>query len=277
MSPDAFESPWVKLEMNTAIRLEREGRVLISPVLYRECKPPLLLSNYQWIQYTDEAATIQRLIGWVGPMQGMMSNRRWWEPRTLSEQDALSAQSGLDELAAAARVCTLCPLINERTIAVPGEGPAGAQIMLIGEAPGPEDDKTGVPFVSAAGEFLSELLDLVSVPRASVYMTNIVKCRPNKNRDPEPHEIRTCCDNYLDRQIELLQPKVIITLGAHALNRIAPGKKLSQDHGQPVLVGERIVFPMYHPAAALYRARYRNILIKDFIDMDKYLTALPVL
>jgi|GEM_PF-546007 len=276
MSPDAFESPWVKLEMNTAIRLEREGQLLISPILYRDCKPPLLLGSYQWISYGgDSTSIVKRLIASIAPSEAPPSARRWWEPRMLTDDQASAIQQGLDEVGAETSICKLCPLSNERTIAVPGAGATGAQVMLIGEAPGPEDDKTGMPFVSAAGQFLDELLGLISIPHNSVFMTNIVKCRPNKNRDPESYEIKACSD-YLDRQIALIEPKVIVTLGAHALNRIAPGHKLSSDHGQPLSVDGRIVFPMYHPAAALYRSRYRNILIKDFIDMDRYLAGQPV-
>jgi uracil-DNA glycosylase len=276
MSPEAFESQWVKLEINTAIRLERDGHLAISPVLYRDCKPPLLLGNFQWLNYSgDDTSIVHRLMSQIGPAESAVPKQRWSEPRSLTVDDAAAIQRGLDEITAQARVCTLCPLQYERTIAAPGDGPPGARIIFIGEAPGPEDDKTGKVFVSAAGQFLDELMGLISVRRDDVFITNIVKCRPNKNRDPEPYEVKACSD-YLDRQIGLLDPRVIVTLGSHALNRIAPGHKLSKEHGQPIRLDERIIFPMYHPAAALYRVQYRNILIKDFIEMDKYLAAMPV-
>lgn len=270
MSPDAFQSSWVKLEMNTAIRLEREGKLLISPVHYRPSQPPLLLGNYQWL-IGDPNAIISQLLTWVGATGGQPDH--WSKPRTLSGDELAHIKAGLEEIEAQVAACTLCPLQHERTIAVPGVGPAGAVAMFIGEAPGPEDDQTGVPFVSAAGQFLDELLGLINIDRDDVFLTNVVKCRPNQNRDPETVEVRACAD-YLDRQIALIDPPLIVTLGSHALKRILPGAKLSAVHGMPKETPDgRRLFAMYHPAAALYRARYRSILIDDFLAMDKHLSS----
>ncbi|MDP6102491.1 MAG: uracil-DNA glycosylase, partial [Dehalococcoidia bacterium] len=118
-------------------------------------------------------------------------------------------------------VCTDCPLSRERNKAVPGEGPENAEIMLIGEAPGFNEDKQGRPFVGAAGHFLEELLALAKLRREDVYITNTVKCRPPNNRDPLPGEL-SACRKYVDRQIEVLSPKVIVTLGRHSLTSFLP-------------------------------------------------------
>lgn len=288
MSPEAFISQWVKLEMNTAIRMEREGRMAITPINYRQCQPPLLLGNYQWMDYKNDAtALIQRLIAWIAP-EGIEGEARpqkkrahWSEPRSLTDAQASQVQQVLDEVASEVAVCTLCPLHLNRRMTVPGAGHPGAQLMFIGEAPGPEDDKTGMPFVSPAGQLLDELLSLIRLPRSHTWMTNIVKCRPpkknGKNQPPTPNEVATCCDTYLDRQIEAINPRIIVTLGNHALNRIAPDLpiKLSTHHGKPQRIGDRILFPMYHPAAGIYESKYKSMLMQDFVDMDRYLAALP--
>lgn len=279
MSPDAFESNWVKLEMNTAIRLEREGRLAISPILYRACKAPLLLGNFQWIEHHgDERAVAQRLLKWIGAQgaAGQDSGLHWSAPREMSEERLVEIMAGLSEIANEAAVCTLCSLHQGRIHAVPGNGSPGARLMFIGEAPGPQDDLTGEAFVSPAGEFLDELLTLISVRREDVFMTNVVKCRPNPQRKPEPDEIKTCCDTYLDRQIALIDPPVIVSMGTYALSRIAPRMRLSVVHGIPKPLGGRLLFPMYHPAAAMYQGKYRNMLVDDFQAMAKHLAQQPV-
>lgn len=272
MSPHALDSRWVKLEMNTAIRRELEGHLSIVPVEYKPCKRPLLLGTYQWLIYEGDIAPIlDSVLEWVGADNGdSVPTRHWAEPRNLTDEERERIVAELGEITEQVRACTLCALANERLNAVPGDGPPGARIMMVGEAPGPEDDQTGIPFVSAAGEFLDELLGLINLPRKYVYMTNIVKCRPNQNRDPERAEVAACAP-YLQRQIDLLQPKAIITLGAHATRTFIPGAKLSEIHGQPQRREGRLIVPMYHPAAALYRSRYRTVLMKDFLEIEKLL------
>lgn len=272
MSPDAVESNWVKLELNTAIRLERDGQLEISPILYRECRAPLLLGNFQWLTYDgSDRGVVQQLLRWVG-VQGA-ARQGWSAPRAMGEEQLVAAQAELLEIANEVAICRLCPLYRDRLNTVPGEGAPNASLMFIGVAPGPEDNASGRPFVSAAGEFLGELLDLIRVRREDVFMTNAVKCRPDQQRDPSPDEIQTCCDNYLDRQIAAVDPPVIVTLGAHALTRLAPGVKLSTSHGKPQQIGGRTLFPMYHPAAALYQVRYRKMLTEDFVAMERYLAS----
>lgn len=161
------------------------------------------------------------------------------------------------------RTCTACPLHRGRTKAVPGAGPVDALIMFIGEAPGFHEDQQGVPFVGAAGRFLNELLEKAGIDRKRVFITNVIKCRPPGNRDPQPNEVEACKD-YLDRQIELINPHVIVTLGRHSMARSFPDEKVSIVHGQPRKVGEQTYFPMYHPAAALHQPSLRSTVEADF-------------
>ena len=160
------------------------------------------------------------------------------------------------------RVCTRCRLHTARSNAVPGEGPEQAHIMFIGEGPGFHEDKQGRPFVGAAGQFLEELLSGIGLKREEVFITNVVKCRPPANRDPEPDEIEACRE-YLDRQIELLQPKMVVTLGRFSMARYFPGAKISQIHGQPKKMDGVIYYPMYHPAAALHQPSLRRTVQED--------------
>ncbi|MER3420396.1 MAG: uracil-DNA glycosylase [Chloroflexota bacterium] len=168
--------------------------------------------------------------------------------------------------------CTDCDLSKTRTRAVPGEGPERASIMLIGEAPGFNEDRTGRPFVGAAGQFLERLLALAGLRRQDVYITNVVKCRPPNNRDPLPGEIEAC-KKYLDRQIALIQPKVIVTLGRYSMARWFPGASISRIHGQPRVVDGLTVVPMFHPAAALHQERYRALIEADFKRLPEILAA----
>lgn len=162
------------------------------------------------------------------------------------------------------RECQLCPLSRSRTKAVPGEGPEDAAVMFIGEAPGFHEDQQGRPFVGAAGHFLDELLKSIDLARRDVYITNVVKCRPPGNRDPRPDEMDTCCSHYLDRQIALIQPRLIVTLGRFSMARYFPDASISRIHGQVRKFDSFIVLPLYHPAAALHQPRYREDIETDF-------------
>jgi DNA polymerase len=170
--------------------------------------------------------------------------------------------SELEKLHAQIRVCTNCKLHSGRTNAVPGEGPEKADVLFIGEAPGFHEDKQGRPFVGAAGQFLEELLDSIDLKREQVFITNVIKCRPPANRDPEVDEIEAC-RAYLDRQIELLDPKMIVTLGRFSMARYFPNAKISQIHGQAKKMDGVIYYPMYHPAAALHQPSLRRTVQDD--------------
>lgn len=166
--------------------------------------------------------------------------------------------------------CPDCALSTTRTHAVPGEGPPTAQIVFIGEGPGFNEDKTGRPFVGAAGQFLTKLLAGAGLRREDVYITNVVKCRPPNNRDPLPGEI-AACSKYLERQIELIGPRVIVTLGRFSMARWFPGQSISRIHGQPQVFGNVTVVPMFHPAAALHQERYRALIEADFARLPEIL------
>lgn len=176
-----------------------------------------------------------------------------------------------DVLAQVARevsACTRCNLQYSRKLAVPGEGPANAEIMLIGEGPGFHENEQGRPFVGAAGKFLDELLSSAGMSRSQVYITNIVKCRPPGNRDPEPGEVAACND-YLERQIQAINPKVIVTLGRHSMARFLPNAKISDVHGQAMNIKGRLIVAMYHPAAALHQQSLRSTVEKDFARLPE--------
>jgi uracil-DNA glycosylase family 4 len=161
------------------------------------------------------------------------------------------------------RHCKGCPLYIGRTRAVPGDGPADAVIMFIGEAPGFHEDQQGLPFVGAAGRLLDELLDNSGIKRSTVFITNVIKCRPPGNRDPKVEEVEAC-KHFLDQQIELIAPKVVVTLGRHSMARAFPDEKISYVHGQARQVGQQIFVAMYHPAAALHQPSLRGIVESDF-------------
>ena len=170
--------------------------------------------------------------------------------------------SDLEALAAEIAECTRCLLHRGRTKAVPGEGPANADIMFIGEAPGFHEDQQGRPFVGAAGKFLDELLDSINLKRDQVFIANVIKCRPPGNRDPLPEEI-DACKPYLDQQIELIQPKMVVTLGRFSMARAFPKARISHIHGQPRKIGGVLYYPMYHPAAALHQPSLRRTVEED--------------
>jgi uracil-DNA glycosylase family 4 len=170
--------------------------------------------------------------------------------------------SELTDLCAQIRACTRCALGRSRTRAVPGEGPDTALLMFIGEAPGFHEDKSGRPFVGAAGQFLEELLASIKMTREQVYIANVIKCRPPANREPLPEEI-LACQPYLDRQVELIGPRVIVTLGRYSMARYFPDAKISAVHGKPRKIGGVLYYPMFHPAAALHQPKYRQTVIED--------------
>ncbi|MCS6840534.1 MAG: uracil-DNA glycosylase [Roseiflexus sp.] len=175
----------------------------------------------------------------------------------------MSAAEILQQIADEVRACTACRLYQSATKAVPGEGPADAKIMFIGEAPGFNEDRQGRPFVGAAGQFLEELLGLAGLRRSEVFIANVIKHRPPNNRDPEPDEI-AACSQFLDRQIAALNPLVIVTLGRFSMARWFPGEKISRIHGQPRWIDGRMIIPMMHPAAALHQPQYRALIEADF-------------
>jgi DNA polymerase len=174
----------------------------------------------------------------------------------------------LETLAATVAECTQCLLHQGRTKAVPGEGPEDADIMFIGEAPGFHEDQQGRPFVGAAGKFLDELLDTIGLRRDSVYITNVIKCRPPGNRDPLPEEIEAC-KPYIDRQIELIQPTLVVTLGRFSMARAFPKARISRIHGQPRKIEGVVYYPMYHPAAALHQPSLRRTVEEDMLRIPK--------
>ena len=166
--------------------------------------------------------------------------------------------------------CQKCPLARGRKNAVPGEGPSSVEIMFIGEGPGYHENQQGKPFVGQAGAFLDELLSAAGLKREEVFITNVVKCRPPSNRDPMPEEL-TACAHYLDEQIALLDPKVIVTLGRFSMAKFIENGKISQIHGKSHKVGKRLVVTMYHPAAALHQPALRPALVEDFQKLPELL------
>jgi DNA polymerase len=183
---------------------------------------------------------------------------------------AKRADDSLEQVASEVKVCPLCELCRSRTHAVPGEGNPEARVMLIGEGPGWHEDQQGKPFVGASGKFLSELLLNAGLSREEVFITNVVKCRPPGNRDPLPDEIEAC-SGYLERQMELIDPDVVVTLGRFSMAKFFPGERISKIHGQPKEMGKRLIVPMYHPAAALHQSALRATIQEDFDSLPKLL------
>ena len=182
----------------------------------------------------------------------------------------MSAEENLAQIAKEVAVCQKCALFHSRKNAVPGEGPANAEIMFIGEGPGFHENEQGRPFVGAAGQFLDELLAKAGLERSGVWIGNVVKCRPPGNRDPLPEEL-SACNAYLERQIAAINPKIIITLGRYSMAKYMPGAKISTVHGQMRRIGERFVIAMFHPAAALHQASLRPSIEQDFAQLPKLL------
>ncbi len=182
----------------------------------------------------------------------------------------MTAEETLAQITKQVSVCTNCALHTTRKKSVPGEGPANAEIMFIGEGPDFHENEQGRPFVGAAGQFLDQLLAQANVTRAEVWIGNVVKCRPPQNRDPLPEEL-DACDKYLERQIEAINPSIIVTLGRFSMGKFMPGAKISQVHGQMRKVGERYVIAMFHPAAALHQAALKPAIIADFAKLPELL------
>lgn len=176
----------------------------------------------------------------------------------------------LQEVAEQVATCKNCQLHFSRKKAVPGEGPTTAEIMLIGEGPGFYENEQGRPFVGAAGQFLDELLEQAGVNRNMVFITNVVKCRPPGNRDPQPDEL-SACNGYLDRQIEAINPQVIVTLGRYSMARFLPNVRISDVHGKPTWVRGRLIVPMFHPAAALHQPSLKVSVEQDFAHLPEWI------
>ncbi|MEW6083473.1 MAG: uracil-DNA glycosylase [Chloroflexota bacterium] len=182
----------------------------------------------------------------------------------------MTAEETLAQIAKEVTVCTNCALHHSRKKSVPGEGPATAEIMFIGEGPGFHENEQGRPFVGAAGKFLDQLLAQAGVTRADVWIGNVVKCRPPENRDPLPEEL-AACNEYLERQIQTINPSIIVTLGRYSMNKFFPGAKISAVHGQMRKVGERYVIAMFHPAAALHQGALKPAILADFAKLPELL------
>jgi DNA polymerase len=182
----------------------------------------------------------------------------------------MSAEETLAQIAKEVSTCQKCALYHSRKLSVPGEGPANSEVMFIGEGPGFHENEQGRPFVGAAGNFLNELLAEAGLKRSDVWIGNVVKCRPPGNRDPLPEEL-SACNDYLERQITAINPKIIITLGRFSMGKYMPGAKISGVHGQMRRVGERFVIAMFHPAAALHQAALKPAILKDFSQLPKLL------
>ncbi len=177
-------------------------------------------------------------------------------------------QHALEQLNITMHALCACELKKTALNVVPGKGSANAKIIFIGEAPGKKEDELGEPFVGAAGKLLSELLATINLKREDIYITNVVKYRPPENRDPLPEEV-TDCWLWLQEQITLINPQLIIPLGRHALERFVPGRRISLDHGKAFRrnitgLGDRVYYALYHPAAALYNGSLRETLFVDF-------------
>ena len=179
--------------------------------------------------------------------------------------------SALTELHEEIGRCQECELARHRTRAVPGEGAENAAILFIGEAPGWHEDQQGRPFVGPAGQFLNELLASIGLRREDVYIANVLKCRPLTNRDPLPAEIQSC-RKWLDRQIELIRPRMIVTLGRYSLARFFPGETIGRVHGKARKQGDIICYAMYHPAAALHQQSLREAIKADMLKIPQLLS-----
>lgn len=174
----------------------------------------------------------------------------------------------LEKIINEVKQCEKCDLCKTRTNTVPGCGNFDSGIMFIGEGPGRNEDEQGRPFVGAAGKVLDSLLESINLKREDVFITNVVKCRPPKNRDPLPEEVSACYP-FLERQLDIIRPKIIILLGRHAMDRFLPGQKISVDHGKPKRKDKQVYFPIYHPAATIYRRELFVELEKDFKKIPK--------
>jgi DNA polymerase len=178
--------------------------------------------------------------------------------------------SALAQLYEEIKACHDCELAKFRTKVVPGEGAEDAELLFVGEAPGWHEDQQGRPFVGPAGQFLDQLLASIGLRREEVYIANVIKCRPPQNRDPLPTEIQSC-RKWLDRQIDIIRPKMIVTLGRYSLARYFPNESISKIHGKPRKIDGVIYYPMYHPAAALHQGSLRRIIEADMLKIPQIL------
>lgn len=174
----------------------------------------------------------------------------------------------LKEVAEKTAICTRCPLHHSRKKAVPGAGNPNSSIMFIGEGPGFHENEQGLPFVGAAGKFLDELLADADLSREEVFITNVVKCRPPSNRDPQVEELEACRP-YLERQIAAINPDVIVTLGRFSMGSFINNGKISSIHGKAFWSNNRMIVPMYHPAAALHQPSLREVIKQDFLKLPE--------
>ena len=179
-------------------------------------------------------------------------------------------KDALAELNQQIAICPDCELSETRTRTVPGEGNPDTDILLIGEAPGYYEDQQGRPFVGPAGQFLEQLLGSIGLRRSDVYICNVIKCRPPQNQDPLPHQIKAC-DKWLQEQMRIIAPKMVVTLGRYSLAKFMPGQSISRIHGQARRVGSLLVVPMYHPAAALHQGGLRKTIEEDFRKLPAFL------
>ncbi|MBM31813.1 MAG: uracil-DNA glycosylase [Chloroflexi bacterium] len=177
----------------------------------------------------------------------------------MSFKDFISKINYLDS---SIKTCTLCDLHKTRNLSVPGSGTGFSGLMMVGEGPGFNEDKEGLPFVGRAGKLLDKLLSEISITRKDIFITNIVKCRPPNNRDPLPNELEFCSP-YLEKQIKIFNPRVIVTLGRFSLSYFLPNKTISSVRGQQIELDGRIIYPVYHPAAGLRNSKFSEILRKD--------------
>jgi uracil-DNA glycosylase family 4 len=166
--------------------------------------------------------------------------------------------------------CNKCGLAYTRKNTVPGEGPANSEILFIGEGPGFFENEQGRPFVGQAGKYLEELLHKVGLKREEVFITNVVKCRPPNNRDPQEEEL-SACGGFLERQIHALHPLIIVTLGRHSMARYFMDAKISMVHGQAVWIKGQMIVAMYHPAAGLHQPNLKPAIEKDFLKLPDYI------
>ena len=184
--------------------------------------------------------------------------------------------SALSQLHEEILPCQRCQLANYRNKAVPGEGAEDAGIMLVGEAPGWHEDQQGRPFVGPAGQFLTQLLASINLGREQVYITNVIKCRPPGNRDPLPGEMQTC-RHWLDSQIEVIRPKMVVTLGRYSMALFFLGKSISKIHGTAQKRDNIIYYAMYHPAAALHQQSLRQAIEEDMLKIPSLLAEAEII
>jgi DNA polymerase len=190
----------------------------------------------------------------------------------------MTKKEQLEQLNKKMLACSKCVLRKTCRTVVPGEGNAETEIMFIGEGPGQKEDELGRPFVGAAGKFLDEMFAAIKTKREDIYIANVVKCRPPSNRDPLPEEAISCWP-WLEEQIKIINPKLIVLLGRHSMERFLPGQKISQIHGKALRknipeFGPLVFYALYHPAAALYNGGMRGVLIEDFKRIPKVLKAI---